>query len=549
MSKIRSGRLGVTLLLFMLLAAPAWAVSISGFSPSGGFPGVAVDIAGLDLAPAAVVTFNGVPATVTATSATLLTVIVPVGASTGKIQVTVGSASATSTSDFVVARAASLSGTVQSSDGAPLAGARVESDQDATLFTTTAPDGSYTLGGLYQTQSVGLKITASGFVPTYTATFTLQGNQALGPYHLYTQELLNGWGVAANKAVLVGQVLDLSQPGTPVSAATVTTPSLQHVFTPYGASYTSDGAVLGGNATFGNGRFVVPNVDANDLLFPSASKPSWGFATTPSLLAHAGSVSECSIFGLAAPVCSGFSPAGGAAGTSVTLTGSHFNPAPAGNIVKFNGTSATVTAASSGSLTVTVPAGAATGPISVATVGGTALSASPFSVHNVLSASVSGTGQAAGTVTSVPGGISCRASGCAAEFEQGSSVELVPTADAGCGFGNWSGACSGSGPCVLVMSGDQAVGASFFVLQYLKNGLNYYGLIKNAFVGALSGDTIQAQAQSFPEFALLFNRPGVQVTLKCGYDGSFTTNGGYTSLVGKLDIQNGTLRVERLKIK
>ena len=59
-----------------------------------------------------------------------------------------------------------------------------------------------------------------------------------------------------------------------------------------------------------------------------------------------------------APVVSAFSPASGAVGTSVTITGTGFGATPAGNIVFFGATMATVTSASATSLTVTVPAGA-----------------------------------------------------------------------------------------------------------------------------------------------------------------------------------------------
>jgi len=64
----------------------------------------------------------------------------------------------------------------------------------------------------------------------------------------------------------------------------------------------------------------------------------------------------------------GFSPTQGGAGTTVTIQGQNFSATPTANTVKFNGTTATVTAATANSLTTTVPAGATTGPISV-TVG------------------------------------------------------------------------------------------------------------------------------------------------------------------------------------
>jgi YD repeat-containing protein len=58
-----------------------------------------------------------------------------------------------------------------------------------------------------------------------------------------------------------------------------------------------------------------------------------------------------------------FSPAQGAVGQTVTIQGQNFSATPSSNTVKFNGTVATVTAATTNQLTTTVPAGATTGPI------------------------------------------------------------------------------------------------------------------------------------------------------------------------------------------
>jgi hypothetical protein len=78
-----------------------------------------------------------------------------------------------------------------------------------------------------------------------------------------------------------------------------------------------------------------------------------------------------------APTVTSFTPASGAVGTSVTITGTNFTGATA---VRFNGTSATFTVASATSITTSVPTGATTGVISVTTAGGTANSASNFTV-------------------------------------------------------------------------------------------------------------------------------------------------------------------------
>ena len=77
-----------------------------------------------------------------------------------------------------------------------------------------------------------------------------------------------------------------------------------------------------------------------------------------------------------APTISGFTPASGYPGSSVTVSGTNL----AGATAKVNTTAATVTASSATSLTLTVPAGATTGPISVTTSGGTATSATNYTV-------------------------------------------------------------------------------------------------------------------------------------------------------------------------
>ena len=76
----------------------------------------------------------------------------------------------------------------------------------------------------------------------------------------------------------------------------------------------------------------------------------------------------------------GFSPAQGSVGQAVAIQGQNFSATPSANTVQFNGTAATVTAATANSLTVTVPAGATTGPITVTVGSATATSGSNFTV-------------------------------------------------------------------------------------------------------------------------------------------------------------------------
>jgi YD repeat-containing protein len=80
-------------------------VSISEIAPQAGSVGSPITIYGTGFSTTAssnTVTFNGIAATVTASSATTLATIVPSGATTGSIAVTTPSGSATSTAVFVV---------------------------------------------------------------------------------------------------------------------------------------------------------------------------------------------------------------------------------------------------------------------------------------------------------------------------------------------------------------------------------------------------------------------------------------------------------------
>lgn len=77
---------------------------------------------------------------------------------------------------------------------------------------------------------------------------------------------------------------------------------------------------------------------------------------------------------------SSFTPTSGPIGTSLTITGSGFSSTPSDNLVWFGAAKATVTAATSTQLTVTVPPGSTYQPISVTVNGLTAYSSKPFTV-------------------------------------------------------------------------------------------------------------------------------------------------------------------------
>lgn len=102
-----------------------------------------------------------------------------------------------------------------------------------------------------------------------------------------------------------------------------------------------------------------------------------GFSFFTALSSGTAEVLKAKVDGATTPTISGFSPATGSPGTSVTISGTGFTSA---SKVKFNGTNATFTASSSTSITATVPTGATSGTLSVIAPGGLATSGSSFTV-------------------------------------------------------------------------------------------------------------------------------------------------------------------------
>ncbi|MDX1411473.1 MAG: Ig-like domain-containing protein, partial [Nitrospirales bacterium] len=81
----------------------------------------------------------------------------------------------------------------------------------------------------------------------------------------------------------------------------------------------------------------------------------------------------------------------------------------------------------------------------------------PSPVVSTLSVSITGNG----SVTSSPTGIQCSSGTCSTSYSGGGSVTLTAKADKRWNFAGWSGACSGTGECVVQVSTDRMVGAIF----------------------------------------------------------------------------------------
>jgi uncharacterized repeat protein (TIGR03803 family) len=151
-------------------------------------------------------------------------------------------------------------------------------------------------------------------------------------------------------------------------------------------------------------------------------------------------------------------PTSGSSGAPIIILGTNLTGATS---VTFNGTPATFTVVSPSEITTNVPAGATTGTVQVTTPGGVLSSNVPFQVTYSLTVSTSGNG----TVTSTDGLINCPGT-CNQSYPSNTRVTLNATPAAGWAFSGWSGACSGTGSCVVDVTQNLSVGASFTQLSF-----------------------------------------------------------------------------------
>ena len=90
----------------------------------------------------------------------------------------------------------------------------------------------------------------------------------------------------------------------------------------------------------------------------------------------------------------------------------------------------------------------------------TAVTANFTASTNNLVLTVNEAGNGSGTVTSAPAGIVCPET-CSASFASGTQVTLTQSAGESSTFAGWSGACSGTGACVVTVTAATAVTATF----------------------------------------------------------------------------------------
>jgi hypothetical protein len=325
------------------------------------------------------VAFNGTnaPGFQVNTAGTQITVNVPAGATTGPITVTTPGGTATSQQVFTVLVPPTI-----------------------TAFTPTS--------GV-----VGTSVTITGTNFTNVSAVTFNGT--------------NAPGFQVNTA---GTQITVNVPaGATTGVITVTTPggtaTSQQIFTvlfpPTITAFTPTSGVVGTSVTITGTNFtnvsavrfngVAATFTVNSATQLTATVPA-GATTGPITVTTPGgtATSEQIFTVLFPPTIGSFTPTSGQIGTVVTITGTNFMDSGgvaarnAVTAVRFNGVAATFTVNSATQLTATVPTGATTGVITVMTNGGTATSATPFTVlFPPAIASFAPTQGGSGTVVTITG--------------------------------------------------------------------------------------------------------------------------------------------------
>ncbi len=155
-------------------------------------------------------------------------------------------------------------------------------------------------------------------------------------------------------------------------------------------------------------------------------------------------------------------------------------------------------------------------------------------------------------VTADPAGISC-GSDCSENYESGTVVSLTAMPASGSTFAGWSGACTGTGTCLVTMDGDKAVTATFSQeTSGSLNGtwqgpysfvVNLQGLCNNLSTLTHSGTLTMVLTQSGTSFSGSGNVTGIKDLGFNGFGGCFVVNNNLTgvgSVSGTLSGQSVT---------
>jgi hypothetical protein len=316
--------------------------SIYSFSPTSAATGATVTITGANLTALTDVVFGGVPAnSFTVVSATSATAVVGNGAS-GTI--TIGNAGGTATisgftyidppviTDFTPAAAGegmtvTITGNYFTDASQVSFGGKAALSfkvVSPTTITARLTNGST---GIVSVTTPGGTATKSGFTFVLTPLITSFRPLITGPGGKVT---ITGSNLSNATSILFG--------GTAAASYTVVSPTTIEAIAGAGTSGDITVSTAGGTSTLGRLNFTT------------------------------------------SPVINTFLPASGAAGSTVTISGANFSSVVANNIAYIGTIKAAVTAATANSITITVPAGVVSQPITVIANGLSCVTQQPFKI-------------------------------------------------------------------------------------------------------------------------------------------------------------------------
>jgi YD repeat-containing protein len=378
------------------------APSVAQLSPATGAAGTPVNITGANFGAtqgSGVLRFNGHAAAINSWGTGSIQATAPVGVSTGPVTVT-ASGQTSNGMLFTAITTGTLGGTVTASaGGAPIAGATVQALQNGVVKSSgsTAVDGSYSLnnitGGIYDIQ-----VSASSFGTGLMNFVSVPaGRTTTANVSLSTAATVSGSISQADGGTPIpGASIQLFAGSAPASKVTSDASGNYSSAGLNATSYTLQASATGfvtksqtvtlvpGSATTINVALQATGVSpinyAYDELGRLISVSDSSGDTAVYQYDAVGNILSISRYATSQVSIVSFTPRTGPVGTSVVINGTGFSATASQNTVQFNGVAATVTSATSTQISTTVPSGATTGPITVTTPSGSAVSTSNYTV-------------------------------------------------------------------------------------------------------------------------------------------------------------------------
>lgn len=376
------------------------APSITSLNPTSGPVGTSVTITGANFGTSqgtSTVTFNGAAATPTSWSGTSIGVPVPAGATSGNVVVTVGGMASNGVT-FTVGTVSAIA-FVQTNNATPqatLASVTVTytlaqtagnlnvvvvgwNDSTATVSSVTDSIGNtYALAAtpvvqastasqaIYYAKNIAAAPAGANTVTVTFATAARHPDIRIAEYSGLDplNPLDTSVGAQGNTATSDSGSAATSSPNDLLVGANV----VQSTATAAGTGYTSRGIT-------GDGDILEDQVVSAAGSYNATATLDKVQLWIMQMVAFRAAVSG----GTPVPNIATLSPTSGSPGTSITIAGSNFGAFQGTSTVTFNGTPATPTSWSAGSILVPVPPGATSGSV-VVTVGGVASNSVNFAV-------------------------------------------------------------------------------------------------------------------------------------------------------------------------